>query len=218
MEEAQNNVIAIDGPAASGKSSVASKISEKIGYLHVNSGLMYRAFTWSVLRSGIDLNDSVSVIQHLNSVSLNCGQSNGISTLTVDGVDPGAELKAAKINENVSLIAAIEEVRKILVSKQRDYLKIADIVMEGRDIGSVVFPETPYKFYIDASAEVRAQRRMAEGGSDDLERRDRIDATRKVSPLRIPDDACVIDTSKMDLNQVVTEVLNQLKVRGLEMV
>ena len=218
MEEAQNNVIAIDGPAASGKSSVASKISEKIGYLHVNSGLMYRAFTWSVLRSGIDLNDSVSVIQHLNSVSLNCGQSNGISTLTVDGVDPGAELKAAKINENVSLIAAIEEVRKILVSKQRDYLKIADIVMEGRDIGSVVFPETPYKFYIDASAEVRAQRRMAEGGSDDLERRDRIDATRKVSPLRIPDDACVIDTSEMDLEQVVTEVLNVLKVRGLEMV
>ena len=218
MEEAQNNVIAIDGPAASGKSSVAYKISEKIGYLHVNSGLMYRAFTWSVLRSGIDLNDSVSVIQHLNSVSLNCGQSNGISTLTVDGVDPGAELKAAKINENVSLIAAIEEVRKVLVSKQREYLEIASIVMEGRDIGSVVFPETPYKFYIDASAEVRAQRRMAEGGSDDLERRDRIDATRKVSPLKIPDDACVIDTSEMDLEQVVTEVLNVLKVRGLEMV
>ena len=218
MEEAQNNVIAIDGPAASGKSSVASKISEKIGYLHVNSGLMYRAFTWSVLRSGIDLNDSVSVIQHLNSVSLNCGQSNGISTLTVDGVDPGAELKAAKINENVSFIAAIEEVRKVLVSKQREYLEIASIVMEGRDIGSVVFPETPYKFYIDASAEVRAQRRMAEGGSDDLERRDRIDATRKVSPLKIPDDACVIDTSEMDLEQVVTEVLNVLKVRGLEMV
>ena len=218
MEEAQNNVIAIDGPAASGKSSVASKISEKIGYLHVNSGLMYRAFTWSVLRSGIDLNDSVSVIQHLNSVSLNCGQSNGISTLTVDGVDPGAELKAAKINENVSLIAAIEEVRKVLVSKQREYLEIASIVMEGRDIGSVVFPETPYKFDIDASAEVRAQRRMAEGGSDDLERRDRIDATRKVSPLKIPDDACVIDTSEMDLEQVVTEVLNVLKVRGLEMV
>ena len=218
MEEAQNNVIAIDGPAASGKSSVASKISEKIGYLHVNSGLMYRAFTWSVLRSGIDLNDSVSVIQHLNSVSLNCGQSNGISTLTVDGVDPGAELKAAKINENVSLIAAIEEVRKVLVSKQREYLEIASIVMEGRDIGSVVFPETPYKFYIDASAEVRAQRRMAEGGSDDLDRRDRIDATRKVSPLKIPDDACVIDTSEMDLEQVVTEVLNVLKVRGLEMV
>ena len=218
MEESQNNVIAIDGPAASGKSSVASKISEKIGYLHVNSGLMYRAFTWSVLRSGIDLNDSVSVIQHLNSVSLNCGQSNGISTLTVDGVDPGVELKAAKINENVSLIAAIEEVRKVLVSKQREYLEIASIVMEGRDIGSVVFPETPYKFYIDASAEVRAQRRMAEGGSDDLERRDRIDATRKVSPLKIPDDACVIDTSEMDLEQVVTEVLNVLKVRGLEMV
>jgi cytidylate kinase len=218
MEEAQNNVIAIDGPAASGKSSVASKISEKIGYLHVNSGLMYRAFTWSVLRSGIDLNDSVSVIQHLNSVSLNCGESNGISTLTVDGVDPGAELKVAKINENVSLIAAIEEVREVLVSKQREYLEIASIVMEGRDIGSVVFPETPYKFYIDASAEVRAQRRMAEGGSDDLERRDRIDATRKVSPLRIPDDACVIDTSEMDLEQVVTEVLNVLKVRGLEIV
>jgi len=218
MQEDQNNVIAIDGPAASGKSSVASRISEKTGYLHVNSGLMYRAFTWSVLRSGIDLNDSESVIDHLNSISLNCGQSNGISTLTIDGLDPGHELKASDINENVSLIAAIEEVRRVLVSMQRDYLKIDNIVMEGRDIGSVVFPETPYKFYIDASVEVRAQRRMAEGGSDDLEKRDRIDASRKVSPLRIPDDACVIDTSEMDVDQVVTEVLNELKTRGLEMV
>jgi cytidylate kinase len=215
MQEDENNVITIDGPAASGKSSVSSRISDKIGYLHVNSGLMYRAFTWSVLRSGIDLNDLDSVVGHLNSISINCGQSDGISTLTIDGLDPGIELKASEINENVSLIAAIEEVRTVLVSKQRDYLKIANIVMEGRDIGSVVFPETPYKFYIDASAEVRAKRRMAEGESDDLEKRDKIDTFRKFSPLLIPDDACVIDTSEMDLEQVVLKVLNELKARGL---
>ncbi|MDE0569804.1 MAG: (d)CMP kinase [Verrucomicrobiales bacterium] len=215
MQEDENNVITIDGPAASGKSSVSSRISDKIGYLHVNSGLMYRAFTWSVLRSGIDLNDLDSVVGHLNSISINCGQSDGISTLTIDGLDPGIELKASEINENVSLIAAIEEVRTVLVSKQRDYLKIANIVMEGRDIGSVVFPETPYKFYIDASAEVRAKRRMAEGESDDLEKRDKIDTFRKISPLLIPDDACVIDTSEMDFEQVVLKVLNELKARGL---
>jgi cytidylate kinase len=106
-------------------------------------------------------------------------------------------------------------VRTVLVSKQRDYLKIANVVMEGRDIGSVVFPETPYKFYIDASAEVRAKRRMAEGETDDLKKRDKIDASRKISPLLIPNDACVIDTSEMDLDQVVLEVLNELNVRGL---
>lgn len=215
MQGDENNVIAIDGPAASGKSSVSSRISDKIGYLHVNSGLMYRAFTWSVLRSGIDLNDLDSVVGHLNSISINCGQSNGFSTLTIDGLDPGIELRASEINENVSLIAAIEEVRTALVSKQRDYLKIANIVMEGRDIGSVVFPETPYKFYIDASAEVRAKRRMDEGELDDLEKRDKIDKFRKLSPLLIPDDACVIDTSEMDLEQVVLKVLNELKARGL---
>ncbi len=215
MQGDENNVIAIDGPAASGKSSVAARISDKIGYLHVNSGLMYRAFTWSVLRAGIDLNDLDSVVEHLDLISINCGQSNRISTLTVDGLDPGAELKSSGINENVSLIAAIEKVRTVLVSKQREYLKIANVVMEGRDIGSVVFPETPYKFYIDASAEVRAKRRMAEGETDDLKKRDKIDASRKISPLLIPDDACVIDTSEMDLDQVVLEVLNELNARGL---
>lgn len=215
MQESKNNVIAIDGPAASGKSSVSSKISDKTGYLHVNSGLMYRAFTWSVLRSGIDLNNSDSVVGHLHSINIECGQIDGNSTLTVDGLDPGIELKSSEVNANVSLIAAIEEVRTLLVSKQRDYLNISNIVMEGRDIGSVVFPETPYKFYIDASAEVRAKRRMAEGGLDDLKKRDKIDASRKISPLIIPDDACVIDTSKMNLEQVVLEVLNELKARGL---
>lgn len=216
MQEDENNVIAIDGPAASGKSSVSSRISAEIGYLHVNSGLMYRAFTWSVLRSEIDPNDSASVVGHLNSINLNCGQSDGISTLRVNGLDPGLELKSSEVNENVSVVSAVEEVREALVSKQRGYLKIANIVMEGRDIGSVVFPETPYKFYIDASVEVRTKRRMAEGGRDDLNKRDKIDSSRKVSPLLIAEDACVIDTSEMDLDQVVQAVFNELKVRGLE--
>ena len=106
-------MIAIDGPAASGKSSVSSKISDKIGYLHVNSGLMYRAFTWSVLRSEIDLNKLDSVLGHLHSINIECGQIDGNSTLTVDGLDPGIELKSSEVNGNVSLIAAIEEVRTI---------------------------------------------------------------------------------------------------------
>ena len=135
--ESKNRVIAIDGPAASGKSSVSTIVSEKTGFLHINSGLMYRALTWSALNSGVEPSDAVSIIGHLNSIDLNCRKSGDSLILMINGNDLGDELKSERVNLSVSIVSAIKEVRDELVKRQRDYLKISNIVMEGRDIGSV---------------------------------------------------------------------------------
>ncbi|MCP4849492.1 MAG: (d)CMP kinase [Verrucomicrobiaceae bacterium] len=212
----QYRVIAIDGPAASGKSSVSQMLSEYLGFLHVNSGVMYRALAWSVLRAGIHANDDCAVVEHLRAIDLCCGISDNKATLTVGGVDPGGELKSSEVNSVVSAVSRVAEVRDVLVAKQREYLNVADIVMEGRDIGSVVFPETPYKFYIDASIEVRAKRRMKEGIVDDLAQRDAVDSSRETSPMVVADDAAVIDTSEMTLDEVLAEIIDRLRVSGLD--
>ena len=121
--QSSNKVIAIDGPAASGKSSVSTIVSEKTGFLHVNSGLMYRALTWSALRVGIDPKDESNVIEHLNSIDLECVKVNGLLRLQIDGFDPGEQLKSPEVNNTVSIVSAIEQVRIELVKKQRNYLK-----------------------------------------------------------------------------------------------
>ncbi len=216
MMHHQHSVIAIDGPAASGKSSVSRRLSSRLGYLHVNSGIMYRALTWSVLRSGIQTGDSGAVVNHLDGLDICCGISGEEATLTVDGIDPGSELKSSEVNTGVSTVSKIPEVRDVLVAKQREYLDVADIVMEGRDIGSVVFPETPYKFYIDASAEIRAKRRMDEGIEDNLAERDAVDSGRETSPLVIAENAVVIDTSEMTLEEVLLELIDRLREQGLD--
>jgi cytidylate kinase len=215
MMNHQHSVIAIDGPAASGKSSVSRRLSSRLGYLHVNSGIMYRALTWSVLRSGIQMGDCGAVVDHLDGLDICCGISGGEATLTVDGIDPGSELKSSEVNAGVSTVSKIPDVRDVLVAKQRECLDVADLVMEGRDIGSVVFPETPYKFYIDASAEIRAKRRMDEGIEDNLAERDAVDSGRETSPLVIAEDAAVIDTSEMTLEEVLLEVIDRLRAQGL---
>lgn len=216
MMNHQHSVIAIDGPAASGKSSVSRRLSSRLGYLHVNSGIMYRALTWSVLNSSIETEDTGAVVAHLGGLDICCGISGEEATLTVDGIDPGSGLKSSEVNAEVSVISKIPDVRDVLVAKQREYLDVADIVMEGRDIGSVVFPETPYKFYIDASAEIRTRRRMNEGIEDNLAERDAVDSGRATSPLVIAEDAVVIDTSDMTLEEVLIEVIDRLRVQGLD--
>jgi cytidylate kinase len=211
----QHRVIAIDGPAASGKSSVSEMLSTRLGFLHVNSGIMYRALAWSVLRSGIQAEDARAVVKHLHEIEICCGISDDKATLTVDGVDPGNELKSSGVNAGVSAVSQVAEVRDSLVAKQREYLEVADIVMEGRDIGSVVFPDTPYKFFIDAAIEVRAQRRSKEGVVDNLAARDAADSSRAASPMVAADDAVVIDTSEMTLEEVLAEILDRLHLSGL---
>lgn len=210
-------VVAIDGPAASGKSSVARGLSRRLGFIHVNSGAMYRALAWSVMRAGICPDDEAAVIAHLAEIDIACGELDGRALLNVDGVDPGAELTSTEVNAVVSAVAKVAGVREVLVAKQRDYLEVGNIVMEGRDIGSVVFPETPFKFYIDASAEVRAARREREGIRDDLARRDAADSNRKASPLVVAKDSQVIDTSEMDLTEVLEAVVAGLEKMGMAM-
>ncbi len=216
MSADAHRVVAIDGPAASGKSSVARELSRRLGFIHVNSGAMYRALAWSVLRAGICPDDEAAVVAHLAEIDIACSELDGRALICVDGVDPGAGLITTEVNAGVSAVARIAKVREVLVAKQRDYLEIGNIVMEGRDIGSVVFPETPFKFYIDASVEVRAARRQREGIRDDLARRDAADSTRKASPLVVADDALVIDTSEMNLGEVVEAVVAGLNEMGLE--
>ncbi|MEQ1843320.1 MAG: (d)CMP kinase, partial [Verrucomicrobiales bacterium] len=169
-------IVAIDGPAASGKSTVAKRVAAELGCVFVNSGGMYRAFTWWVLQNGIVPSDTVSVIELLGRTEFLCGEENGVGTINVGGtLMTRNEMAATEVNANVSTIASIPEVRERLVAEQRRYASGTSVVMEGRDIGSVVFPETPYKFYIDASEEVRAARRHAQGHTDKVAERDRLD-------------------------------------------
>jgi cytidylate kinase len=210
-------VIAIDGPAASGKSSVARALGRRLGFLYVNTGAMYRAVTWWAVTRGSGLVDARNVEQLLAETSVECGMADGESTIRLDGMDPTAHLVDEQVNTNVSTVASISEVRRILVEKQRAYAADHDLVMEGRDIGSVVFPETPYKFYIDASPEVRAQRRQRQGQLDSVAVRDRIDSSRRTSPLIIAEDAHVIDSSTLTVDGVVGEVIGRLKLKGLSL-
>ena len=205
-------IVAIDGPAASGKSTVARKVAAALGLVFVNSGAMYRAFTWWVLENGIDPGDTAAVLGLLKSTGFECGEEDGTGTIAVGGVRMTRnELAASAVNAGVSLIAAIPEVRERLVAEQRRYASSRGVVMEGRDIGSVVFPDTTHKFYIDASPEVREARRRAEGIVDSIAQRDRIDSSRKASPLVIPDDAMVIDSSELGIDEVVGSVLERIR-------
>jgi len=208
-------VIAIDGPAASGKSSVARLLARRLGYFYVNTGAMYRAVTWLAVDHSVPLDDPERVQELLKSVQFQCGVSGGESSLSLDGIDPTPHLVDEAVNAGVSAIASIPEVRRLLVEKQRAYALEYDIVMEGRDIGSVVFPETPYKFYIDASLDVRALRRARQGLADSISARDKFDSTRRTSPLIIAEDAHVIDSSNLTVDGVVGEIVGRLKLKGL---
>ena len=210
----RNIAVAIDGPAASGKSTVAKTLAKRLGLIMVNTGAMYRAVAWATIQHAVDPADSVAVIGLLERVTFSCGVENNLSTVLVDGVDPGDALRQDAVNSRVSKVAAIPEVRELLVRMQRDYLEHGSVVMEGRDIGSVVFPDTPFKMYIDASEEVRRKRRAAEGIIDDPTARDKEDSKRKSSPLVIAEGAVVIDSSEMDVEQVVQAALRVLRERG----
>lgn len=135
--------------------------------------------------------------------------------ILVNGTDPGKALTEDRVNGMVSVVAKIPEVREALVTQQRACSETSDMVVEGRDIGSVVFPDTPYKFYLDASEEVRAQRRAAQGLGDEIAERDRLDSTRKVSPLKVAEGAKVIDTSDLSLKEVVDAIVSELATAGL---
>ena len=214
--ESAHRVVAIDGPAASGKSSVARALAKQIGFNYVNSGAMYRAVTWHVLKNNVAPGDAAAIVGLLNKTRIDCTLADKGSRILIDDVDPTAHLCDDRVNEEVSLVSSVPRVREILVEKMRVLARDQDVVMEGRDIGSVVFPDTPYKFYIDASPDVRLRRRQAQGLQDQIAARDRADSSRRASPLIIAEDAHVIDSSNLTIEGVVGEIIGRLKMKGME--
>jgi cytidylate kinase len=208
-------VIAIDGPAASGKSSVARALADRLGFAYVNSGALYRAVTWHVLRKQIDLNDTAAIAAATDEARIVCECISGELRILVDGVDPSAHLRDDEVNRAVSPVSSVPRVREILNAKMRACSSERDVVIEGRDIGSVVFPDTPYMFYLDATLKVRTGRRQAQGERDEISARDRADSTRNTAPLLIASDAEVIDTAPLSIAQVVDEIARRLAAKGL---
>jgi cytidylate kinase len=215
MREQFHRVIAIDGPAASGKSSVARELARKLGFVYVNSGAIYRAITWHILQKKIDPEDSERITGALRLVAITGALQDNESRVLINSVDPADYLRDDSVNESVARVSQFPVVRQIVAEKLHEHAHSANLVVEGRDIGSVVFPDTPYKFYVDASPQVRLQRRAAQGGHDEIAMRDRADCSRPVSPLVIAKDAHVIDTSHITIDEVVNQIITRLKQLGL---
>lgn len=214
-EDRHRHVIAIDGPAASGKSSVARELARRLGFVYVNSGAMYRAVTWFALENNLEPGDANAVVDLVERAVLHCEIANNESRIRINDVDPTPHLRQDRVNNAVSRVSSIARVREILVAKMREYAHEHDIVIEGRDIGSVVFPDTSFKFYIDASPEVRSRRRAAEGLTEEIRARDQADSSRATAPLVIAKDAEFIDSSHIDVNEVVDLIVRRLREKGL---
>lgn len=210
-----SRIITIDGPAASGKSSVAREIARRLGWIYVNTGNMYRAATWAALRDALDVSDEAAVARAAADWDITCPVLGQSCAVRVDGRDIDSELNSENVNHAVSLVSRVPEVRDRLVAMQRAIGSTNPVVMEGRDIGTVVFPDAPVKFYIDASEEVRARRRGLQGQTDAISKRDHIDSTRKTAPLMAARDAMVIDSSDLSLDEVTARVMKELQQRGI---
>lgn len=212
----EHQVIAIDGPAGSGKSTVAKAVAARLGLGYLDTGAMYRSVAFSALRNGIDPDDAEVVGNLARNMELSI-TTDGI--VTVDGVDATIEIRGPEVTRAVSLVAANPEVRAEMRARQREW--VADQgggVMEGRDIGTVVFPEAMLKVYLDANPEVRAARRSQEVAdlsyetvATDLARRDALDQNRTHDPLRTADDAFVIDTSDLSVAEIVDVIMKRLR-------
>jgi cytidylate kinase len=209
-------VVAVDGPSGSGKSSTARGVADRLGLAYLDTGAMYRAMTWALLQGGTDLSDPTAIARDAENVVVSSGTDPLAPVIEVDGRDVSGPIRSAEVTGNVSLVAAVPRVRELLVERQRETVEASPggIVVEGRDIGSVVLPEAPVKVYLVADPAARAARRAAELGSidatatqADLARRDEIDSTRVASPLAKAPDAVEIDGTHLTLNQVVDTIV-----------
>lgn len=215
-------VIAVDGPSGAGKSSVSRSVGERLGFLHVDSGALYRIMTWQCLENGIDTSDSDAVAEFAGKVEIECVPENGRVKYLVKGEEPGNRIRTPEINAHASPVATVKEVRDRITAILRSLETFGNLVVEGRDITTAVFPDTPARFYLTASADVRAARRqkeevekgIAEQSAEDVKAsllaRDKIDSSRKYAPLRKADGVVEIDSSELNLEQVVDAVLSAL--------
>ena len=209
-------IIAIDGPSASGKSTTAKGVAEKLGITHLDTGAMYRTVTWGLKKAAIHPSNDKKVQDFLKDLEIYFDASNHI---WLNGEDVSVEIRTGDISSRVSAVSTIPEVREKMVKIQRQIAGKKDCVLEGRDIGTVVFPDAEYKFFLVADTEIRAKRRLLDleriGETstlaelmDDIERRDAVDSSREHSPLLQAEDAIPIDTSHLTINEQINKIVN----------
>ncbi len=214
-------VVAVDGPSGSGKSTVSRRLATALGARYLDTGAMYRAVTWAVLRAGVDPADAPSVAGVCSRVALDVGTDPSAPHISVDGVPVDGPIRGVEVTGAVSAVAAVPAVRAALVAQQRQIISDAGrIVVEGRDIGTVVAPDADLKVYLTASVDERARRRSGETMVDvdttaaDLRRRDQFDSTRAADPLRRAADAVELDTTRLGIDEVVLRLRELLGVRA----
>jgi CMP/dCMP kinase len=207
-------VVAVDGPSGSGKSTVSRRLAVALGARYLDTGAMYRAVTWAVLQAGVDPGDAEAVAKVAAEADLVSGTDPEHPTIRLDGTPVDSQIRGPEVTGAVSAVAAVPAVRRLLVAQQREIIAAADrIVVEGRDIGAVVAPDADLKVYLTASADARAHRRSTEQAADlhataaDLARRDRLDSTRATDPLAKVPDAVELDTTGLDIDEVVSRLM-----------
>ena len=214
--------VAIDGPSGAGKSTVARAVAARMGYVYVDTGAMYRAIGLAVYRRGIAGEDTAGIIASLPTVDISLAYQDGMQHVLLNGEDVSEAIRTPEIAQYASKVSAVPEVRRFLLDVQRDMEKNSNILMDGRDIGTVILPDAPVKIFLTASAKTRAERRYRElkekgqqvtleGVLADIQARDRQDTTRAVAPLRQADDAVLLDTSALDLEQSIAAVLRIIR-------
>lgn len=225
--ERLRGVVAVDGPAGSGKSTVARRLATSLGAQYLDTGAMYRAAALGVLRAGVDPTEAATVREVVQARHIEVSTTPDASCVLLDGEDVSTEIRGPAVTTAVSPVSAVSPVRVLLVAQQRRIISAATatgggIVVEGRDIGTVVVPDAPLKVYLTASAAQRAIRRATQDGVDDLvavqdavERRDRFDASREASPMCAADDAVALDTTALDVDAVLARLRELAKARGL---
>lgn len=208
-------LIAIDGPSASGKSTVAKLLAKKLNFLYVDTGAMYRAFTWKALQEKVNLTSRPEVKNLIQRVKFEILLQDGATALFIDGGATTPHIRTEEVNANVSKISAIPELREYLTNRMRQLRQEDRLVMEGRDIGTVVAPDTIYKFYIDADESIRDSRRKAQGEKDSLHQRDLFDKNRTAAPLLRAADALLIDSGKLSAEAIVDQIYERVNAMGI---
>src|SRR6266568_7616595 len=209
-------VIAIDGTSASGKSTNAQLVAKALGYVYVDTGVMYPPLAWHVLQKSVDPHDARAVATLCRQWKTKLVCVDHRVRLLVDGYFPEKEIRTAETSAAVSHVAAVPKVREWMKKTQRRCLQFGNLVMEGRDIGTNVFPETDYKFYLDAHLDERTKRRAAEGVNENLAARDQRDSQRATAPLMVPLGAMVINNSRMTSEQTSSRIIDEVRKRLAE--
>ena len=226
-EQVRKLIVAIDGPAGAGKSTVAKRLAKELGYAYMDTGAMYRAFAWRVMKEGIDLSDEKKLERVLQDTSIELLEQDGRSSVLLNGVDVTDRIRTPELSQLASRVSTSKIVRERMVELQRDMGSHGGVVAEGRDIGTVVFPNAEVKVFLDASSEERARRRFEELRSqgrevtveetlEEMEQRDRRDRERDVAPLRKAEDAVVIDSTQAGVDGVVGRIMQEIKRKQSE--